>query len=79
MILYCRLGMYVDPIMLLPLAREKICILVSGDVFNIPLFGPYLRAASHGSVVRGRCRALAAALTGNPDTPDPERTFIDGG
>ncbi|MBN1317536.1 MAG: 1-acyl-sn-glycerol-3-phosphate acyltransferase [Anaerolineales bacterium] len=46
----------IDPIMLLALAPEQMSILVTGDVFKIPLFGPYLRAAGHIPVVRGRDR-----------------------
>lgn len=46
----------VDPFLLLALAPEQMSILITGDVFKIPLFGLYLRAAGHIPVIRGRDR-----------------------
>ncbi|MBN1317540.1 MAG: SPASM domain-containing protein, partial [Anaerolineales bacterium] len=37
------------------------------------------RSCRYLDLCRGGCRALAATLTGDPDAPDPECPFIDGG
>jgi 1-acyl-sn-glycerol-3-phosphate acyltransferase len=52
-----------DPFLLLALSDEPMSILVTGDVFKIPLFGGYLRAAGHIPVIKtdGR-RAFDQAL-----------------
>jgi 1-acyl-sn-glycerol-3-phosphate acyltransferase len=41
-----------DHFLLLALIDEPMSILVTGDVFNIPLFGSYLRAAGHIPVIK---------------------------
>ena len=41
-----------DPFYILALAREPMSILVTGDVFRIPLLGRYLRAAGHIPVIK---------------------------
>jgi 1-acyl-sn-glycerol-3-phosphate acyltransferase len=41
-----------DPFLLLALIDEPMSILVTGDVFKIPLFGRYLRAAGHIPVIK---------------------------
>ncbi len=47
----------VDPFLMLTWTAEPVSILVTGQVFKIPVLGRYLSAAGHIPVVQGRGRA----------------------
>lgn len=42
-----------DPFYLLGMVRERVSMLVTNEVFRVPVFGTYLRLAGHVPVVRG--------------------------
>jgi len=67
-----------DPFYLMTVVSERMSILVTEMAFDVPVFGDYLRAAEHISVVQGQGRAAIEEATRQLDRGRAIGIFPEG-